>query len=133
MLTPIGLFLKGIGGKIWGIWDWFYNKATLKLKMIILAVLAGLLLLGYILYLQHKAADLGDQLEGEKLERKLDNVNALTNQITELEREGNVLKANANAADADRRAVDNRDSSTFNGANNKSRFCARNPTDSLCR
>lgn len=137
MLTTIITFLGGILGSIGKgfafAFDWFWNKATLKLKLVIVGGIAGLAILGYILYLQSKLGTAREDLRQEQFERKIDNVNALTNQIIELEREGNAIKTNANAADAERRSVDNRDSGSFNGSGAKSAFCRRFPRDSACQ
>lgn len=125
-LYAIGSFFKGIA-------SWFWFTATPKTKLIIIGLILALCLLGYFFWQRHKIDVLQKEVEAEQLNRRLDEVNRITNQLIELEKEGNVLSNNTNNADREHDAVVNRDSSTFDSTNNKSKYCQRYPSDSRCR
>ena len=125
--------LKSIGGGIASAAHWFWFTATLRTKLIIIALAAGLCVLGYILYLQHANAELRQDVIDGNLNRQLVNVDILTNQINESKEKSNALAQNTDQADANRNAVDRRDSNSFSGGDNDAAFCRRNPDDSSCR
>lgn len=111
---------------------WFWYKATPKLKLVIVGCLAGLCVLGYILYLRHQRSELREDLQDANFNRQMVNVDILTNQITNSMEKGNVISQNTNQLDANRNATDRRDSNSFSTSDNEDRFCRRNCDDSTC-
>lgn len=120
-----------IGNYILMPFKWFWFTATLKTKLVIVALLVFLALLGYFLWQRHKIDQLQQQVEQEQLNRRLDEVNRITNQIQEKEKEGNVLSNNTNNADTGRRDVDRRQSNSFTG-NSELQFCSKFCWDDSC-
>ena len=112
--------------------QWFWFKASLKLKLVILGCLAGLCLLGYILWINHQRSNLEDKLQDANFNRSMVNVDILSNEIANAVEQGKVLSANTNQADANRANADRLDSNAFDGNASTDKFCRRFRCDSSC-
>lgn len=135
--------------------DWFWNRATLKMKLVIIGGVALSLILGYILFLRAENRSQEEQLRRlEKqyshaiIEGDLKLAGEISKRIKALKKEREELKANVNAADDERRKADEEANraeqvnanfaadpnvDTLSDSEIDSKFCARYPAHEVCQ
>lgn len=102
----MGIFTT-IWGAIAGAANWFWYKATLKTKLVILATFAILCVIGYIIYLQSKVENLEHTVEQTNINAAVGNAMQKIEEANKLGVESNKFMANANEFQANANKIRN--------------------------
>lgn len=118
--------LKSIGSGIAAAWNWFWFRATWKLKIVILGTIAALVVAGYILFLRSKVSNLEEEKQQIELNRDLENVNRI-------QEDANRSEANFNAATEEANRIRNANFANTSLSEAEKARCAAYPESRGCK